>query len=214
MIGDKIIAKPHHIRAAKAIFELLREAVAKRTTITIAGESGSGKSEIAAELAKLFEVEGHPTLILQQDDYFYYPPKTNHEMRLKDIKHVGLGEVNLKLLDTHLFQFKNDPDTLIEKPLVIFDEDRITREKFNPADYDVAIAEGTYTTCLGSADHHVFIDRTYKDTVAARLERGREKIDEFSERVLKIEHEIISKHKKLASIVVDADYNVFATPQE
>ena len=38
-----------------------------------------------------------------------------------------------------------------------------------------------------------------------------EKQDEFLERILLIEHEIISSHKKRASIIIDADYNASAS---
>jgi uridine kinase len=179
----------------------------RRVALTVAGESGSGKSEIAGELAKRLEADGLRVLILQQDDYFFYPPKTNHQRRLQDIRNVGLEEVNLALLAEHLRQFKHSPGQVIDKPLVIFEEDRITREKIDPKEYDMVIAEGTYTTLLEDADYRIFIDRDYRMTLEARKERARDPIDEFSERVLEIEHGIISKHKKLAHIVVDKDYN-------
>jgi uridine kinase len=62
-------------------------------TITIAGESGSGKSEIGAVLSDLLSEKDIKSIILQQDDYFVYPPKTNAEMRRKDLGQVGLSEV-------------------------------------------------------------------------------------------------------------------------
>jgi len=209
MIGDKIVAKPYHIKAAGQVFDILKDTVAgMRTTITIAGQSGSGKSEIASELAKCFESAGTKTAILQQDDYFFYPPKSNHQQREKDINHVGTGEVKTELLDEHLKLFKHSPDQPFIKPLVIFDEDRISEEQFDPSGYTVVIAEGTYTTMLKNADHHVFINRDYKDTREDRIGRKRDVIDEFSNRILEIEHEIISKHKSLATIIVEKDYSV------
>ncbi len=212
MIGDKVVPKPHHKQAAQQIFALLGKAAKgkKRLTITIAGESGSGKSEIAAELAELFNADGRPAIIFQQDDYFFYPPKTNHEMRVKNIKHVGLTEVNLQLLNRHIETFKLAPQKPIDKPLVMFEENSITRETVNPADYSILIVEGTYTTVLSSSDVRVFIDRTFEQTKEARLERGRDTIDDFSEQVLLIEHNIISKHKKMASIIVDSQFNASA----
>ncbi len=96
----------------------------------------------------------------------------------------------------------------IEKPLVIFEENRITKETLTPAEIDLFIAEGTYTTLLNHADYHVFIDRTYEDTRAHRTGRGRDPLDEMSERFLEIEHSIISKHRSLAEIVVNEDYSV------
>jgi uridine kinase len=211
MIGDKVVPKPHHKQAARKIFALLEQQLFDiRLTIAIAGESGSGKSEIAFELAELFAAKDKPALILQQDDYFFYPPKSNHQMRLKNIKHVGLTEVNLSLLNRHLGAFKMSPHKPVEKPLVIFEEDRITRESVQLDEFEILIAEGTYTTVLSSADVRVFIDRSFEQTKAARLERGRDTIDEFSEQVLQIEHDIISKHKKMASIIVDKNYDVGA----
>lgn len=209
MIGDKVVPKPHHTAAAEAVFVQLKKRMEKkRPAITIAGESGSGKSEIAVELERLFAGQGAKPFIFQQDDYFFLPPETNAQTRKKDIKHVGLGEVNLALLDEHVRVFKFAPAEEIEKPLVIFAEDRTTKETIAPADYDVAIAEGTYTTLLNHADFHVFIDRSFEETLAHRRERARDPLDEFSEKILEIEHNIISKHKSLAEIVVNNDYTV------
>jgi len=209
MIGDKIIAKPHHRRAARQIAQILYERIeGRRTALSIAGESGSGKSEIASELAKALEEKGIAAYVFQQDDYFHYPPKTNHERRLEDISRVGPQEVNLELLDRHLEHFKKRPEEPLEKPLVVFDEDRISQETIEPARYQVAIAEGTYTSLLANVDYRIFLARSYLDTREARLERARDRVDDFSEKVLAIEHRIISEHSRLASIIVDRDYNV------
>jgi uridine kinase len=70
------------------------------------------------------------------------------------------------------------------------------------------IAEGTYTTLLNHADFHVFIDRTYEQTLAARKERARDALDDAAERFLEIEHSIISRHRTLAEVVVGQDYSV------
>ncbi|UCG50846.1 MAG: hypothetical protein JSW58_11650 [Candidatus Latescibacterota bacterium] len=209
MIGDKVVPKPHHTAAAEGVFAILKDRIGdKRTTMTIAGESGAGKSEIAVELSRFFEESGTRPLIFQQDDYFFLPPKTNADTRKKDIKHVGLGEVNLALLNEHTRLFKFSPNEDIEKPLVIFEEDRVTKETVSPADYDVLIVEGTYTTLLNHGDYHVFIDRDYGDTLSHRRDRNRDELDEFSERILEIEHGIISRHKRLANIVINKDYTV------
>ena len=90
----------------------------------------------------------------------------------------------------------------------MFEEDRITTEQVHLSRFDVAIAEGTYTTLLDNADYRVFIDRNFVDTLADRKERGRDKIDDFSEQVMKIEDAIISKHIELADFVVNSDFTV------
>ncbi len=90
--------------------------------LTIAGESGSGKSEIAAVLAEMLAERGIESLIIQQDDYFIYPPQTNLKMRLKDNRRVGISEVRLELLDRNMLDILSGKDE-IEKPLAMFDED-------------------------------------------------------------------------------------------
>ncbi len=214
MIGDRVIPKPYHTRAAEQIIQLLGDSLpADRPVITVAGESGSGKSEIAVELQRLYKERGRSLYIFGQDDYFLYPPKTNDGMRRKDISHVGTGEVNLKLLDEHLAEFKQPGSSELKKPLVIFDEDRIAQETIDATQIDMAVAEGTYTSLLKNVDYRVFIDRTYEQTLEDRIARKRDHIDDVSDRILKIEHEIISKHRSLADIVVNTDYSATSTEQ-
>lgn len=209
MIGDKLHIQPHHTNAAREVFEAVKnDLTEERFVFTVAGQSGAGKSEIASELARFLDDIGRKTYIFAQDDYFVHPPKSNHNERLKDISWVGMQEVKLSLLDEHVAAFKKDHKQLIEKPLVIFDEDRITSEKVDLSPFDIAIAEGTYTTSLKNADYHVFIDRDYFDTREHRIARGRDKIDEFTDKILKIEDGIITKHKQYADFIVRKDYTV------
>jgi uridine kinase len=214
MIGDRVVPKPYHTRAAEQIVELLGDSPpADRLVITVAGESGSGKSEIAVELQRLYKELGRSMYIFGQDDYFLYPPKTNDSMRRKDISHVGTGEVNLKLLDKHLAEFKRPGSSTLEKPLVIFDEDKVSQETIDVTQFDMGVAEGTYTSLLKNADYRVFINRSYEDTREDRIARKRDHIDDFSDKVLTIEHKIISKHSSLADIVVNTDYSATLTRQ-
>ncbi len=210
MKGDILVIKDEHRKAAAGALDLIwpdLEAHSGKYAITVAGESGSGKSEIASVLAEKLAEKGMPSVILQQDDYFIYPPKTNAEVRRKNIGWVGSGEVRLDLLDQNLSDILAGKET-IEKPLAMFEEDRFTTEQLAVKDAQVAVAEGTYTTLLQNAHCHIFIDRTFRETKAARLERAREEQDDFLERVLTIEHESISKHKAKAHIIVRADYSV------
>ena len=210
MRGDKLVIREGHRRAARMIAELLGSLLTvdkKKRTISVAGESGAGKSEIAWVLAEALEERGVSCAILQQDDYFVYPPKTNAAMRHTHIGHVGLSEVQLDLMDQHLLEFL-DGTAEIKKPLVIFEEDQIVEETLVLELLQVLIAEGTYVTGLGNVTRRVFIDRTYVDTRESRATRSREKQDDFLEQVLKIEHEIISKHKARAHIMVTRDYKV------
>ena len=135
MLGDSIVVEKHHLKAAAGIVEIVGPFIEQhpgKYTISIAGESGSGKSETAMALADALKASGKSCLILQQDDYFVYPPKTNDQTRRADIGWVGPQEVRLDLLDAHLQSFREGA-SIIEKPLVIYTEARITTERFRVA---------------------------------------------------------------------------------
>ncbi|MBS3765717.1 hypothetical protein KGY71_04265 [Candidatus Bipolaricaulota bacterium] len=207
MLGDELVIEDVHTDRAREISQILKERFAgeEKFVVTIAGESGSGKSELAAELARLNRENDLPTGILQQDDYFVFPPKTNHEMRKKNIDQVGTYEVKLDYLDSNLRSFKKNADS-IYKPLVDYDADKITTEVKEVGQYRVLAAEGTYTTKLNFADFRIFIDRDYKGTYEDRKRRGRDKLEPFVENVLEREHEIISSHKSRADLLITPDY--------
>jgi uridine kinase len=128
-------------------------------------------------------------------------------MRRQDIGWVGTGEVHLDLMDQNLADIIAGENT-IDKPLVAFDEDRIDSERLSLEGVRVAIVEGTYTTCLENVHQRVFNARNYMDTKQARQKRAREKQDESLEKILRIEHEIISAQRSRADIIVNADYEV------
>jgi uridine kinase len=215
MKGDAIVVEQHHVRAARGVVELLRSLLdgGARFTLSIAGESGSGKSETAQAVADELQSAGVAAVIFQQDDYFVYPPKSNDRERRKDIAWVGPQEVHLDLLDSHLGLFLNGADG-VTKPLVNYADDSIGEEYLTLADVRVAIAEGTYTTLLENTSARAFIDRTYLQTRAHREKRQRDasELDAFIDRVLAIEHQEIASHKARASIIIDEHYNASAAP--
>ena len=205
MIGDKLEIKPHHTARAAEICTLITSRYPDRIVVTVGGESGAGKSEMGAEIVRLLVKEGIRADVLQQDDYFVFPPRTNHEMRRRNLEQVGPYEVKLDYLDSNLRSFKRG-ESPIYKPLVIFDEDRITTEERDVSRLQVLVAEGTYTTLLRFADLRVFIARTYHQTLAHRQARARDQFEPFVTDVLEREHQIISGHKSLADVVIPADF--------
>lgn len=210
MRGDVIIVEDHHRKAAAQIVAHLTDRIRPeeaRFAVTVAGESGSGKSEMGKALKEAFDAAGLPGLVLGQDDYFVLPPKSNDARRREDISWVGLNEVKLDLLNAHLDAAKSGA-TDISKPEVIYDEDRTEEEVVLLTGVAVVIAEGTYTTILSAADTHIFIDRDYHATLDARKRRNREKYDSFIEQVLEVEHQIIRSHKSMAEIVITTGYDV------
>ena len=213
MRGDILKIKPHHTAAARAVYDLLTREIENapgRFVVALGGESGSGKSETAAELARLAGEDGVKAIVIQQDDYFTLPPKTNHRKRLEDFAWVGPGEVRLELLDEHLARARDPIVDELEKPLSLFEEDKLSRETVPLAGVKLIIAEGTYTTSLENVDRRVFIDRDFEATREARAERGRDVLDDFSERILAREQGFISKLKDKADVIINDDYSVTA----
>lgn len=212
MKGDSIIIEEHHRKAAKQIIVYLIQRIKEsegKFALNVSGESGSGKSEIAMAISEELEHEGIKSIVLQQDDYFVYPPKTNDQTRRNDINWVGPQEVHLDVMDQNIQEIM-DGNTEIEKPLVIYEDDSITRETLAVGEEKVIIADGTYTSLLKTLTVRTFIDRNYKDTRKHRERRLRHasELDAFIDKVLEIEHGIISSHKQMADLIITKNYDV------
>jgi uridine kinase len=208
--GDIILVGEEHRRAASIIIDHLIvdiRAAPRRFTITVAGESGSGKSETGQALADELETRGVHAVVLQQDDYYVLPPKFNDAARRANFAWVGTTEVKIDLLDAHL-KAAQEGVSEITKPLVIYDDNTIVDETLSYDGADVVIAEGVYTSLCEHADRRVFIARNRLETMGHRMKRGREEFDPFIEKVLVEEHEIISQHRQKADVIITRDYDV------
>jgi uridine kinase len=196
MVGDKIHIRPEYYATAQHIITPLLVKLSElngglmRKVVLIGGESGSGKSVLAVTLSEILEQNGYPNTILHLDDYFKLPPATNHQNRLRSLENVGVQEVDLALLQSHLMSFKNG-ELSIEKPVSDYQNDHIFYQNHRFNDAKILIIEGTYALFLQNANFRIFIERTYLDTLPSRIARGRDVIDEFGERVLEIEHSAV-----------------------
>lgn len=215
MQGDVILIGEEHRRAADAIVAHLVDeihATPRRFTVTVAGESGSGKSEVGQALADALEERDVGAVVLQQDDYYVLPPRFNDAARRANFAWVGTTEVRLDLLDTHLAAAQSGESGVV-KPLVIYSENRIDEEEISYEEIQVVIAEGVYTSLCEHVDCRVFIDRNRLETIEHRLKRGREEFDPFIEKVLTTEHEIISRHRSKADVIITREYAVEFVPK-
>jgi uridine kinase len=216
MIGERLIIVKEQREAAGHIWKVLQEPIRQRdrvVAIAVAGESGAGKSGVAYCLAMQLIDEGIPCVLLSQDDYFRLPPKSNHHQRLLDSEWVGPKEVQLDLLDSHIRACKEPGNMGLTKPLIHFDENRVSHEWLPPLWAGVVLVEGTYVTALPSVDYRVFIDRDYHTTRDQRQARGRDPNGEFVEQVLAREQGIIARHKSLADLVWSPATQVGRAPQ-
>ena len=183
-----------------------------RYTITVAGESGSGKSETGRAIADELEKYGIRSVVLGQDDYFVLPPKSNDLERRSDPHWLGPHvEVRLDVLEQNLVAAIRGKRA-ITKPLIDYDANTIQEETIPLDGVKVLIAEGTYTSLLKHVDTRIFIARSWRDTLEDRQKRnrGKEVGDPFIEQVLSTEHKIIAGHRQLADFVITKDYEVIA----
>ena len=213
MRGDKLVLLDYHRRAASEIVSRIIKGIGKKKTryiITVAGESGSGKSEIGKALADELEKFGVKSVLLGQDDYFMLPPKSNDMKRREDPEWLGPHiEVKLDVLE-HNIEDAIHGKKEMSKPLVDYDANTIEDETIELDGIKVLIVEGTYTSLLKHVDTRIFICRNWQDTLEIRQKRmrGNEVGDPFIEQVLSIEHKIIAGHKHLADILITKDYKV------
>lgn len=213
MKGDVIVLEEHHKRAARVIVSRIVEEIENkvaRYTITVAGESGSGKSETGKAIADELEQHGIKSALLGQDDYFVLPPKANDAKRRRDSEWLGPHiEVRLDVLEQNL-KDAIDGKNEIAKPLVDYQNDCVEEERIRLDGVKVVIAEGTYVSLLKHVDTRIFIARNRLDTLEHRRKRnrGNEVGDPFIEQILITEHKIIAGHKQLADFVITKEYDV------
>jgi uridine kinase len=214
--GDVVIVEEHHIQAAQGILpEIIQSIKSKETRyiISVAGESGSGKSETGQALANELEKSGIKAVVLGQDDYFVLPPKSNDAKRREDPSWLGPHlEVRLDFLEGNIKDAIAGADQ-IQKPLIDYHSNSIEEEQIDLREVKVIIAEGTYTSLLKHVDTRIFIARNRLDTLEHRKKRNRgdEVGDPFIENILKTEHKIIAGHRQLADFVITKDYDVIPT---
>ena len=182
-----------------------------RRVIGVAGESGSGKTVTAAALAAALDAAGLPPAVLNQDDYFHLPPRSNHLHRIEDVEaRVGPQEVNLALIARHVAAFRAGEPGVVG-PRVDWPGNRFLTRPLDFADAAVLVVEGTYVLGLDDLDVRVFLEATYEDTRERRRARGRDIIDPVIDHILALEHAIIQRQAERADIVIDRDFTIRST---
>ena len=211
MIGDQIHIAPEYYATSLALYQHFIKHFSKsnKYVIAFAGESGSGKSVTAKCFERVLNNHDIPTITIHMDDFFHLPPHTNHMHRLASFENIGYQEVAIDKLSEFVQQFKGNA-TSIEKPLVHYTENKISKEVIFLQDKEVLIIEGTYAFLTADVDLKVFLERDFKQTKSDRLarNRGEEANDPFIEKVLEKEHELIVPFKQVADLLICSDFTV------
>ncbi len=210
MTNESILLKPAYLELGKNLSDIIlanQELPNHKVVISIAGESGSGKSVTAKALQAALLENRIESEMLSMDNYFKLPPKVNHLARMSNISQVGPQEVNLELLQLHINSFKEGINTL-SLPLTNYTTDSFDIQEHSFQNAQVLIIEGTYVFTLRNTDFNIFINRTYHQTKTARAERNRDIMTDFVEQVLEIEHHIIKKGAEKANLIIDSNYQI------
>lgn len=211
MVGVEINIQPEYYSTAEALIEFINGSNRIYTSlpkiIAIGGESGSGKSVTAVCLQQKLKEKNIDAYVFQMDDYFHLPPQSNHLNRVKSLKNVGMHEVDLKLLQSHIDAFL-DGNKNISKPLVNFSSNHVMEEHLDLSSYSCLIVEGTYVLSLEKIDIKIFMEHSYVQTREQRMKRGRDSDSEFIESVLDLEHHLIRPYINQSDLIVKTDYSV------
>ncbi|MFH1434351.1 MAG: glycosyltransferase [Pseudomonadota bacterium] len=198
----------------------------ERLVVAIAGESGSGKTEIAHLLNLMIRSRERWGVVVPGDAFFVRSPAENYsnrldadgEGRLHEV--VGPHEVDLARLDRILAEARLKDTAHIHVP-------SYSRTKLVPDRYyievpvslfrvDVIFVDLTYSMLLDNATCKIFLKPSARDDIERIRKRNlaRDPTQDFGlvERVLEIEHGIIAPLEERADLVVGKDYRLRMGP--
>lgn len=204
MIGDIILIGLEHKKKAKNIYNKFISLYRKgaRYVITIGGESGVGKTEIALILRDLFYDNNIKGEIISIDDYYCTRWSERNKIR-KITGTIGKKEIDWNKLQGVINTFRSDfYNNMIIQRINKF-TDSIEKAILNRESINVLIIEGLYSLYLHKdSDFNVYLDGTYKDTTEFRIKRNKEPQNDFRYKVLQREHLDIIKSKKYADLIL------------
>jgi uridine kinase len=202
-----------HDQVARQIADKIQNQIQNKNgvyIITVAGESGCGKTETGASLFRELKNRGIESLVINQDNYFVLPPALNDARRKSDPAWLGPhAEVKLDLLQKNINDALSGKN-VINIPVIDYHANTVTELRISLEGIKVIIIEGTYVSLLRKIDARIFITSDYNDTLPYRKKRnrGNEVNDSFVENILITEHKIIAGHRHLADYLISNDLRV------
>ena len=207
MLGDVLLITEKHKTAAQSILDQLLEIEGEKVILAIGGESGSGKTEIAHEVARELKYRGTPAKIMHIDNYYLTSPKERTPWRKQHgLEKIGYTEYNWDLINRNLDEFLKDQEN-VKMPCIdlLTDQEDQLITSFKGIKY--LIIEGLYAI-QAEADLKVLIDLTYHETKKAQVQRGKEPANDFRWQVLEREHQVVQSIRARADLLVNQDFSV------
>ena len=207
MLGEALFITSQHKKAAKAILEYIKKITEKKIVISVSGESGSGKSAIGHEIARLLKTQGTPAKVMHIDNYYKISPQERTSWRkAHGIKNIGYTEYDWDAINRNLAEFHADADN-VTMPCIdlLTDQEDLLKTSFKGLHY--MVIEGLYAI-QAEADLRVFIDLTYHETRKAQLLRGKENMNEWRLKVLEQEHQVVQSLRSKANLMITSEFDV------
>ena len=207
MLGDVLLIQEKHKQAAKAIVGRINKMEGDKIVIAVGGESGSGKTELGHEIARILKSQNTPAKIMHIDNYYKTSPQERNPWRkAHGVESIGYTEYDWEAINRNFADFKADAKkvTMPCIDLLTDQEDQLVTS-FEGLRH--MVIEGLYAV-QADADLRVFIDLTYHETKKAQLLRGKEKVDEWRMAVLEQEHKVVRSLRPLADLIVNMEYLV------
>jgi uridine kinase len=212
MLGDILLINDMHKEAAQAIYErVIKDLETKeeryRYIVGIAGESGSGKSELAHALGKVLKVNNVRVKVIHTDNYYKIQPLLREEWRRnKGFDKIGTDEYDWIKIRKTIRDFKEEQECMI--PCIDLIPEQVDKLITDFSKIDLLIVDGLYAIKAPDIDLRVFIDLTYHETKINQIIRMKEAMSDFRMNILEREHQAVASLKPSADLIVDKSYQV------
>lgn len=212
MLGDILLINDMHKKAAKSIRDyVMNDLKIKekryRYIISISGESGSGKSELAHALGKILKEDNIRIKVIHTDNYYKIQPLLREEWRRnKGFDQIGLNEYDWVKINKTIRDFKEEQECMI--PCIDLIPEQVDKLITDFGKIDMLIIDGLYAINTKGVDLRIFIDLTYHETKTNQSIRMKEAMNDFRLKILEQEHKSIISLKPLADLIVDKTYQV------
>jgi len=207
MLGDVLLIEEKHKQAAVTIVKYVNSMNGEKIVIAVGGESGSGKSELGHEIARLLKGQGTPAKVMHIDNYYKTSPQERNPWRQEHgVESIGYTEYDWETINRNLAEFRADVKE-VSMPCIdlLTDQEDLLETSFKGIRF--MVIEGLYAV-KAEADLRVSIDLTYHETKKAQRVRGKEKVNEWRMQVLQREHEVVRSLRPIANLIVNKDYKV------
>lgn len=212
MLGDILLINDMHKEAACSIKEYVLNELKKkrdgyRYIVSISGESGSGKSELAHALGKMLKQSSIRVKVIHTDNYYKIQPLLREEWRRnKGFDKIGIGEYDWVKINRTIRDFKDGQECMI--PCIDLIPEQVDKLITDFGKIDLLIIDGLYAIKTKHVDLKIFIDLTYHETKINQIIRMKEAMNEFRLKILEQEHKNVVSLKPLADLIVDKSYMV------